>query len=148
MANFYPPVGFHFRVEVQGVERAEDDIRFTDVSGLSAELSTQEVAEGGQNRFQQKYPVRSKYRDLVLKRGMFPKSKIVDWIKQCIEDFDIEPKDIVVTLLNEEHQPLVTWNVVRAYPTKWSVSDLSASSNRIVVESIQFAYQYFSVNAE
>jgi phage tail-like protein len=48
--------------------------------------------------------------------------------------------------LNEKHEPLVTWNVVNAYPTKWSVSDLSASSNKVVVESIQFAYQYFSIS--
>jgi phage tail-like protein len=148
MANYYPPVGFHFKVEVLGIDRDEQDIRFTDVGGLGFELSTSEVAEGGQNRFVQKYPGGGKYQDLVLKRGMFPDSKIIVWIKKCIENFDIEPKNIVVHLLNEEHEPLVTWNVVNAYPTKWSVSDLSASNNKVVVESIQFAYQYFSVSKE
>ena len=148
MANFYPPVGFHLKVEVLGNDRADHDVRFTDVSGLGLELTTTEVAEGGQNRFLQKYPGRSKYQDLVLKRGMFPDSNIVVWIKKCVEDFDIEPKNIVIYLLNEKHQPLVTWNVVNAYPTKWSISDLSATNNKVVVESIQFTYQYFSVSNE
>ena len=147
MANFYPPVGFHFKVEVLGIDRAEHDVRFTDVAGLGFELTTTEVAEGGQNRYVQKYPGNGKYQDLVLKRGMFPDSKIVDWIRECIEDFEIEPRNIVIHLLNEKHEPLVTWNVVNAYPTRWSISDLSATSNQVVVESIQFAYQYFSVSS-
>jgi len=148
MANFYPPVGFHFKVEVLGIDRVDNDVRFTDVSGLGFELTTTEVAEGGQNRYLQKYPGRSKYQDLVLKRGMFPDSEIVVWIKKCVENFDIEPKNIVIYLLNEKHEPLVTWNVVNAYPTKWSISDLSATNNKVIVESIQFTYQYFSVSNE
>src|SRR5262245_60281327 len=70
MAGYYPPVGFHFRVDVLGLPPNEHDNRFTDVSGLSVELSGEEVAEGGENRFVQKYPTRAKYPELVLKRGL------------------------------------------------------------------------------
>ena len=146
MAGYYPPVGFHFRVDVLGLPPNENDIRFTDVSGLSVELGGEEVAEGGENRFVQKYPTRAKYPELVLKRGLLVSSAMLAWIRQCVEELRIEPKNIDVKLLNEDHQPLVTWHLVRAYPTKWSVSDLSATSNAVVVETLQMFYQYFTVD--
>jgi len=146
MANYYPPVGFHFKVEVMGLPANDHDVRFTDVSGLSVELSTEEIAEGGENRFLQKYPTRSKYPELVLKRGLLLNSEVIKWTRACIESLEIKPKNIDIKLLNEEHQPLMTWHIVNAYPTKWAVSDLSASNNSVVVESLQFFYQHFSVN--
>lgn len=146
MANYYPPVGFHFKVEVTRFSN-DLDVRFTDVSGLSVEMGAEEVAEGGENRFVQKYPTRTKYPELVLKRGLVqPDSGIWTWAKKCMEDYVIEPKSVFVKLLNEAHEPLMTWNVVGAYPTKWAVSDLNASNNAVVIESLQLFYQYFTVS--
>lgn len=146
MPFYYPPVGFHFRVEVLGLPPNENDARFTEVGGLSMEMGTEEVAEGGQNRFVQKYPTRAKYPELVLKRGLLVSSEIVGWVRGCIEEFDIQPKNLDVMLLDEEHQPLLTWHVVNAYPTKWAASDLNASSNAVVVETMQLYYQYFTLD--
>jgi phage tail-like protein len=145
MPNYYPPVGFHFKVEVLGLS-SDNDMRFSEVGGLSVEMATEDIAEGGENRFVQKYPTQAKYPDLVLKRGMLVNSDITQWIQQCIQDFAIEPKDIDVKLLNEAHEPLLTWHVVKAFPTKWTVSDLNASNNAVVIETLQFYYQYFTVD--
>jgi len=144
MTVYYPPVGFHFKVEFLGFS-SDADTRFTDVSGLSVEMVTEEIAEGGENRFVQKYPTRVKYPELVLKRGLLCDSGLVEWINNCL-DYQIEPANIDIKLLNEKHLPLITWHVVGAYPTKWSVSDLNASSSNIVVESLQMFYQYFTVD--
>jgi len=147
MANYYPPVSFHFKVEVLGLLSPTDhDVRFTEVSGLSVEMGTEEVAEGGENRFIQKYPSRAKYPELTLKRGLLLNSEIVNWVRECIEDYQIKPRNIDIKLLNEQHQPLVTWHVVNAYPTKWSVSDLNASNNTVSIETLQLFYQYFTVD--
>lgn len=146
MAVYYPPVGFHFKVEVLDLPPNDSDVRFTEVSGLSVEMSTEEVAEGGENRFIQKYPLRAKFPELVLKRGLLKESAVWDWVRQCIEDYNIEPKNVDVKLLNEDHLPLMTWHLVGAYPTKWSVSDLNSSASAIVVESLQLFYQYFTVD--
>lgn len=144
---YTPPVGFHFKVEVLGLARAlDDDVRFTDVGGLSFELAAEEVPEGGENRFVQRYPQRVKYPDLVLKRGLLKSSAIWDWTRDCIENLDIQPKNVDVKLLNEKHEPLMTWHLIGAWPVKWAVSDLSASSNAYVIETLQLAYQYFTVD--
>jgi phage tail-like protein len=146
MAAYYPPVGFHFRVDFLDAGASGNDIRFTEVGGLSVEVGTEEVAEGGENRFIQRYPTRAKYPDLVLKRGLLVDSGVIDWIRRCIEDQDIELKNIDVKLLDENHEPLMTWHVVKAYPTKWMVSDFNANTNGVVVETLQLAYQTFSVD--
>lgn len=146
MAGYYPPVGFHFKVEVLGLPPNDNDVRFSEVSGLSSELVTEEVPEGGENRFLQKYPTRAKYPDLVLKRGLFPGSEVITWIRECVETLSIAPKNVDVKLLNSDHQPLLTWHLVKAYPTKWAVSDLNASSNTVVIETLQLYYQYFTLD--
>jgi phage tail-like protein len=146
MAGFHPPVGFHFKVEVLGLPPNEDDVRFTEVSGLVTELATEEVPEGGENRFIQKYPTRAKYPELVLKRGFFRGSEMLAWIRGAMETLIVEPKDVDVKLLNSEHEPLFTWHLAKAYPTKWAVSDLNASSNAVVIETLQLFYQYFTVD--
>lgn len=147
MPGYLPPVGFHFKVEVLGLSPAAvDDVRFTEVGGLSVELATEEVPEGGENRFVQKYPTRAKYPELMLKRGLLRGSALIDWVSRCVEGLTIDPKNIDVKLLNEEHQPLVTWHLVRAWPTKWSVSDLNATSNTVAVETMQLFYQYFTLD--
>jgi phage tail-like protein len=146
MANYYPPPGFHFKVEVPSLLPPNDnDVRFTEVGGLSVEMVTEEVVEGGENRFIQKFPTRAKYPELVLKRGVLVNSSLTEWVRECIEDFIIHPKEIFIMLLNAEHQPLLTWRVANAYPTKWAVSDLNATANTVVVESITLFYQYFTL---
>lgn len=140
---FTPPLGFHFKVEVQGLTPVADDLRFTEVGGLSIEVATEEVPEGGENRHVQRYPGRAKYGDLVLKRGLLSRSKVWQWAQDCIENLDIVPHDVDVTLLNAEHEPLVTWHVVGAYPVKWSLSDLNATSNAFVVETLTLASRHF-----
>ncbi|MDA0629556.1 phage tail protein, partial [Acinetobacter baumannii] len=109
--------GFHFKVEVQGLSPSEDgDTRFTDVGGLNVDIATEEVPEGGENRFVQRYPVRAKFPDLVLKRGLMKQSAIWDWVRRCIENLDIQPHNVMVTLLNEQREPLMSWRIVGAYP--------------------------------
>jgi phage tail-like protein len=147
MPDFYPPPGFHFKLEVIGLAPGDNDMRFTEVGGLAAELVAEEVPEGGEQRFVQRYPTRAKYPDLVCKRGLVARrSALWDWARECIEDFAVTPRDIDVKLLDAEHQPLVTWHVRGAWPLKWSVSDLNASANAIVIETLSFAYQSFSLD--
>lgn len=146
MAAYYPPVGFYFRLEVLELDQAKaDDVRFSEVGGLSLELATEEVAEGGENRFLQKYPARSKYPELVLKRGLLMKSALFDWVMAALQDFSFSPKQANLQLLNEQGEPLMSWHFTGVYPTRWSVSDFNAQSNTVVVESLQLYYQSYTV---
>ncbi len=142
MANNYPPVGFHFKVEFANLK---SEFEFQSVSGLTIELNTEEIAEGGENRFKHKLPVRTSFPNLVLKRGLVTDSSLVKWCREAVEDFNITPTDVTISLLNEEHEPLMTWNVVHAYPLKWAMADFNAEESKLVIETIELAYNYFKI---
>ena len=147
MSIFYPPVAFYFTASVAGFSNSSD-LAFQEISGVTVEMGTEEVAEGGENRFKHKLPQPIKYQNLVLKRGAVPKgSQIIDWCKQTLEsDFakPIQPKDITVSLLDSAGNALMTWNFKNAYPVKYSVNNFNSQENNIAVETIEFTYQYFS----
>lgn len=141
---YYPPWGFYYRVQFS-FSNQPDDARFQTASGLTVEYDTEEYKEGGQNNFTHKLPVRTKYSDLVLKRGMLTGSAVTGWFLQAFQERVFDPATVTVTLMNEQGQPLRTWNVAHAVPRKWSVSDLNANENSIVVETLEMTYQYFTI---
>ena len=144
----YPPVGFHFRVVFNGIGEEQIDSRFQSVSGLSVEVETETRKEGGENRFEHTLPVRAKFPLLVLKRGLISQSKLLtQWCNNVFHSLIVEPKDLTVHLLNEAHEPLLTWNVVHAWPKKWSLSDLNAEQNNLAIESFELQYQYYTLES-
>ncbi|PWB25000.1 phage tail protein [Flavobacterium sp. HTF] len=145
MANYYPPVGFHFLVEFEGLGSKEKDHQFQSVSGLSVDIETEEIAEGGENRFKHKLPVKTKYPNLTLKRGILIDSVVINWCRDAIENFSFKPVNLTVKLLNQQHQPLVSWNVVHAYPVKWAVEDFNAEESKLVIENVELTYNYFTL---
>lgn len=139
-----PPVGFHFLLQIEGLSyEGVEDIGFTDATGLEANIATEEYKEGGENRFAHKLPTAITYTNLTLKRGLLFNSKAMRWFKECVESFVFSPKDITLILLNDEHKPLQAWNFVNAYPIRWSIEGFNAQQNGLVIESIEFAHQYF-----
>ncbi|MDB5250062.1 MAG: glycerol acyltransferase [Segetibacter sp.] len=151
MATYIPPAGFHFKVEFVGVDGMGSDTeqRFQEVTGLSFEVETEDFKEGGENRFSYKLPKRIRYPNLVLKRGLLKGTALLNWFKSAISTYftvvvyDFKPADIMITLLDESGEAAAIWNVVQAYPLKWSVSDFRSTDNSVVVETIELAYQYF-----
>lgn len=147
MPDYYPPWGFYYKVEFleSSISGNKNDVRFQSVSGLSVEYDTEEFKEGGENRFTHKLPVRTKYADLVLKRGMLTDSTLTKWLLKAFRDREFSPSDLNVILMNEQGEPLRTWKVAHAVPKKWVISDLNAGENSIVIETMELLYQYFTV---
>ncbi len=144
MAEYYPPSGFYFRVEFD-ISRNRNDASFQSVAGLTLEYDVETYKEGGENRFEHKLPGRTKYADLVLKRGLLTDSEVINWCLRAFRNREFQPANVTVTLLNEKGQPLKVWNVVHAWPKKWSVSDFNANDNNLVVETLELSYRYFDV---
>jgi phage tail-like protein len=143
MAVDYPPVGFHFLVEFDLAGAGRPDARFREVSGLNVTVETETFAEGGENRFVHDLPVRTQYGDLELKRGLLIDSRLTDWVRNAVEQFIFEPINVTVKLLNPEHQPLVTYHIINAYPIEYAWDSLNAEESKILVETIRLKYQYF-----
>ncbi len=145
--GYYPPVGFHFKVEFLGIGN-DNDMRFQSVSGLSVEYETESFKEGGENRFEHKLPLRTKYPELSLKRGLLTDSSVINWVKGILQNRDFltnRPAQIQVSLLNEKHEPLKTWMLFNCWPKKWTISDFNAQENAVVVETLDICYNFFKI---
>jgi phage tail-like protein len=144
MPESYPPVSFYYQVSFNGVGDKSIDTRFQSISGLSAEVKTETYKEGGENRFEHILPVRSSYSNLTLKRGLVKDSDLIKWFTDTFETMQVKPVTLDIILMNEEGQPLVSWNVVHAWPKKWSLTDFDAEKSAIAIETLELHYRTFS----
>jgi len=87
-------------------------------------------------------PDRVSYEKLTLKRGILVGSDLIGWFRDAVSSFKIDPRNVVVTLLNSEHEPLESWSFVKAYPVKWSIGSFNAQQNEVVIETIDLSFQY------
>lgn len=142
--DYYPPFSFYYRVSFS-ISQDKNDARFQTVSGLSVEYEYETFKEGGENRFEHKLPVRTKYADLVLKRGMLTDSSVFKWLMEAFNNRSFKPSDISIVLMNEQGQPLRTWSIAHAIPKKWAVSDFNSGENALVIETLELSYRYFTV---
>lgn len=140
------PVAFYFKLSFSGISRSVD-ASFKEVSGITMEMGTEEITEGGNNSFKHKVPTSVKFSNLVLKRGLVPKnSQLVDW---CVNTLDaglsaqLETKDITVSLLDSNGASLNSWTFYNAWPVKWSATNLNSMSNEVLIESLEFVYSHF-----
>jgi phage tail-like protein len=145
MVGYYPPWGFYYKVDFSSISKNTDDARFQIVSGLSVEYDYESFKEGGENRFEHRLPVRTKYADMVLKRGMLTDSTVIKWFLAAFRDREFKPADVNVILMNEKSDPLRTWKVAHAIPKKWVVSDFNANESSIVIETMELTYRYFTI---
>ena len=144
MVDYYPPLGFYYSVTF-AISPNRNDLRFQSVSGLSVQYEMEEYKEGGENRFVHKLPVRTKYTNLTLKRGLVLDSVVTQWCMAAFTRGKFIPTDIVIILMNEKGIPLRTWNIVHAIPVQWATSDLSADKSEIVIETLELSYRYFTL---
>jgi phage tail-like protein len=141
MATTYPVSVFHFQVEWGGTR-----IGFTEVSGLTVELQNIDYREGSSLEYQvTKMPGIPQYSNITLKRGMFRgDNEFFQWLNTVALN-SIERRDLTITLLNEEHEPVVSWKVKSAYPCKVDGPSLNSTSNEVAVESIELCHEGLTI---
>jgi phage tail-like protein len=147
LLNPDPPLTHRFGVFffAGGIIPNPIDIRFQKVSGLSAEVTTTEINEGGQNLYTNRIPLKINYNNLVLERGMVIGSPLNIEFNTAFSLFKFAPSNVLVTLFSEKNVPLAGWFFTKAYPVKWTVSDLDAMENAVVIDTMELAYTRFQI---
>lgn len=46
-------------------------------------------------------------------------------------------KTVVITLMDDEMQEVASWQLEKAWPTKYSAPDFNATSNGVAIESLE-----------
>ena len=139
--NNYPLVKFHFQVEWGGTK-----IGFTEVSGLDVEIEPIEYRDGSSPEYSKiKMPGMIKYSNITLKRGSFKSdNEFYQWLN-TVSLNKIERRDITISMLNEEHDPVIVWKVRNAWPIKIQSTDLNSSSSETAIETLELAHEGLAI---
>ena len=136
MADYPIPV-FHFKVEWGG-----KNVGFSEASGLTQELQLIEYRDGNSPDYSTiKMPGLHKYNNVTLKRGIIKgDNEFFKWLS-TVKLNTIERRDLTISLLNEEHSPVMVWKARAAFPVKVEGPGLKASGNEVAIESIEIAHE-------
>lgn len=131
----------HFRVDC-----GMSSIGFTEVSGLNMEVQVVEYRVGSSRDFSmQKIPGLRKFGNVSLKRGMTSlDNEFWTWINTAALN-SVERRNVTVTMLDDEHNPVVVWNLLNAFPAKVDYASLDAKSNDVAISQLDLAIEGFNV---
>ena len=137
----YPLPKFHFIVEWGGTR-----VGFTEVSGLDYQIEAIEYREGNSKEYSKiKMPGMHKFSNITLKRGSISGDKeFYAWLN-TVSLNQIERRDLSISLLNDQHEPVFTWKIKQAFPVKVQASDLKADGNEVAIESIELAHEGLNI---
>jgi phage tail-like protein len=119
---------------------AGDAIGFSEVDLPAGELDVIEYREGNELARARKLPGLVKYPNVTLKRGVTGNLELFDWW-QSIRDGQLLRRNVVITLLDEQRQPVQRWELRDAWPAKLDYSSLNALGNEVVIETLELAYE-------
>jgi len=131
-------LGSQFALELEGLEMAQ----FTGVSGLCYTTDVVEYQDSLMGKvIIRKRPGRTKYDDIVLKRGLSASRTLTDW-HQKVLDGAVERANGSIVIYDSADTELERWNFERGWPSKWSASDLDAGSDSVVIEELTITHEY------
>lgn len=137
----YPLPAFSFTVEWGGTR-----VGFTEVAGLTQENQAIEYREGSFPEYSSiKMPGLRKFSNVTLKRGVIKSDNdFAKWLS-TVKLNQVERRDLVISLLNEEHSPVMTWKIHNAFPVKVEGPGLKSTGNEVAIESIELAHEGLEV---
>src|SRR5262245_41813164 len=146
MATRDAPFGaYNFVVHLSdGTDTGQTIGGFSDVSGLGTEMTLMEYRNGNekQNRVR-KIPGLHKAADATFKRGIVGATNFWTWIKDT-RTSPATQRNLTITLLDEQRNPVMTWKLLNARPMKWTGPTLAAkSSSEVAMEELVVASEGF-----
>ena len=157
MATAYPFPKFYFKVSKPEQEfNSNDQIGFTEVSGLDYQIDLIEYRRGNDPNFSKiKMPGLRKFSNVTLKKGIIQGFKdangeFFQWIGDGSKRGTVRKrleyrKNIVITLNDEEGNPVVAWTLTNAFPVKVAFTDMKADANEVAVETLELAIEDLTV---
>jgi len=131
--------GSFFSLEIDGLTLAY----FTGCSGLSLEYDVTTFKEGnGEMVIERKRPGKPKYSEVVLKRGFSPDDTLYKWFDDVVKAADKTPyKTGSIVIYDRTQEEVARFNLEQCWPSKLSVSDLSAGSDEVMVEELTIQHE-------
>ena len=127
---------FHFQVQWGGERN-----NFLSVTGLEIHHELVNYREGAEIiASPRKIPGLTKYSNVVLRRGITKgDNEFFEWMNTK-KNQTIEKRDIVINLLNDDHEPVLSWKLLNAFPVRLLSPTLDSLSSEIAIEELELAY--------
>ena len=116
------------------------DIRFQEVSGLQAAITTRPDDSAASQLYRKVIPTGIEYSDLVLKRGVVTGSPLAQQVQLAFNDFKLIRSDVIVTIFSEMGVPTGAYIFAEAYPIAWELGGLNANAQEILVDTLTLTY--------
>jgi phage tail-like protein len=132
-----PYAAFNFQIEIEGLVVGG----FSEVGGLQLEIETEDYREGGLNDYVHKLAGPARYpQNLTLKRGLTDADALWSWQYDAARGI-ITRRNATIYLLNRAGAAAMSWDVLAAYPVRWTGPDLRAGSSEIAFEAIDLVHR-------
>ena len=132
----YPHGKFNSKVEIDGLEAGG----FSEVTGFDASIDVIEYREGDMTQTPIKIPGLKKYGNITLKQGLVDSMVLYEWMTAGLEG-DVERKTLTITLLDIAGSPAASWQIINAWPVKYTAPDFNATSSEVAIESLEIAHE-------
>lgn len=139
-----PGLLFKFYLEIEGVIVAE----FTELGGMNAEREVKTYEEGGINDHVHTLPGRVKYGNLVLKRGVTASHALWNWFKEGLYNGKVKRVNLSVIMGDAQGKRVKQWDVIGAFPVKYSSSELKSSATELSIETLELAHHGFTLSSQ
>lgn len=113
---------------------------FSECTGLEIALDAEEYKEGGNNGKSLRFPTRVKWTNIRLKRGIALSDDLWLWHYGFVEG-TVSRRDGVVTLLDEQQNPVKVWAFKRGLPVRWTGPSLNAMQSQVAIEELEIAHE-------
>lgn len=135
----YPLPVYNYRVEI-----GDKSVGFSEVSGLSISYETYTYKESRTEGSAPgprvvHMPAQGTPATITLKKGIMTgemATYFFAWINSIAIN-QVEKRDITVHLCNEAGEPVVSWRVTNAFPTKLEAPSFEAESQDVAIESME-----------
>ena len=136
-----PYRAFNFQLEIEGVPHGA----FSECSGLTAEGDAVDYRDGTdlQNNVRKLVGLR-KYSNIMLKRGYTQDKTLWQWYMNISNGIP-DRRNVTITLMNEEHAPVLRWHAENAWLNKIEAPSFKASGNEVAIESVELVHEGLTI---
>jgi phage tail-like protein len=113
---------------------------FSECSGLETSLEIEDYKEGGNNAAIRKFATRVTWTNIKLRRGLAISDELWKWHFDFVEGQG-KRRDGVITLLDEQRNPVKAWHFKRGLPVKWVGPSMNAGQSQVAIEEIEIGHE-------
>ncbi len=132
-----PYRAYNFKVEIQGVTEGH----FTQCQGLEVDVQVIQYREAGTSQIVHQIPGRVDYAGITLKYGVTNSKDLWDWLMTAVRG-KVERRNVSVVMLGPDGvDPVLRWDLINAWPSRWKGVGFDALSQEMAIESLTLVFE-------